>query len=72
MAEIACEQAALKTSPCERNEWFTRLLMLFIGAVGRPALAQHFEMTVVYDATKGRSVVAPATGAPPMLFKVFG
>lgn len=33
MAEIACEQAALKTSPCERNEWFTRLLMLFIGAV---------------------------------------
>ena len=29
-------------------------------------------MTVVYDATKGRSVVAPATGAPPLLFKVRG
>jgi hypothetical protein len=36
------------------------------------ARPQQFEMTVVYDATKGRSVVAPATGAPPLLFKVRG
>ena len=29
-------------------------------------------MTVVYDATKGRSVVAPAAQLPPLLFKVRG
>ena len=61
----------IKTSTLNGDAELPRLSPSRVG-LSRRAKPQHFEMTVVYDATKGRSVVARATGAPPLLFKVRG
>ena len=64
MAEIACEQAALKTSPCERNEWFTRLLMLFIGAVSHQITIRRLPVRLGCPDRHGRRGGGGAPGAP--------